>query len=331
VFQEKQPIVAYFNEELKGSFFIKKATQKSKSAYNVICEDYVGILENEIFSGDYYSYVDAGIVIRRICSKANVPVIIPADIEKKVLKGYLPRTTCRKALQQVLFALQAYADTTNSNVLNIKYLPAKKQTIPRNRVMQGINILESEKISEVQIAMHSYVKLDDEVVLYDAKESGAGEKIEIIFNEPYHRLSVEYGNFVEWSANHAIINASERTRLKGRKFLHSIVIKSKKNEFFPAGAKKNVLRIENATLVNADNVDIILDKCYTYFVKNKSASARIVEGKHESDNGYVYDSTVSLGDELTVQTPFMGDFVGTLESQSFIMNGGILVKDCVIK
>ena len=331
VFQERQPIEAYFNDKLKGLFFIKKATQSGENAYSVTCEDYVGILEEATFNGDVYSWYGAGTLIRKICAKAGVPVVVPPEIETKYISGYLPRGTCRKALQQVLFALQMYADTSEFNGLRIKALTKNGQTIPRNRIMQGISVKEDSKVTAVELVAHSYVPLDEEIILYDAKESGTGKGIEVIFSEPYHSLALENGHFIEWSANHAIFDASENTRLRGKKYLHATVAKRKQNPMLMATDKNNVLRIENATLVNANNVDNILKNCYNYLIRNQTISAKIVEGKHESDTGYIYDTPVAVGEKLTLETAFKGNVTGYLESQSYSMNGGILVKECSLR
>jgi hypothetical protein len=142
---------------------------------------------------------------------------------------------------------------------------------------------------------------------------------------------LENGHIIEWSANHAIFDASENTRLRGKKYLHATVAKRKQNTLLTATDKNNVLRIENATLVNANNVDNVLNNCYNYLVRNQTISAKIVEGKHESDAGYVYDAPVALGETLTIETAFKGNIMGTLESQSYSMNGGILVKECTLR
>lgn len=331
VFQERQPIEAYFNDKLKGLFFIKKSTQIGQNAYSVNCEDYVGLLEQSTFNGDIYSWYGAGTLIRKICARAGVPVVVPPEVETKYITGYLPRGTCRKALQQVLFALQLYADTSDFNGLRVKVLSENGQTIPQNRIMQGISVKEDSKVTAVELVAHSYVPLDEEIILYDAKESGTGKEIEVIFSEPYHSLALENGHIIEWSANHAIFDATENTRLRGKKYLHSTVAKRKQNTLLTATDKSNILRIEKATLVNSNNVDKTLNNCYNYLIKNQTISAKIVEGKHENGTGYVYDAPVALGEALTLKTDFKGNINGFLESQSYSMNGGILVKECTLR
>lgn len=333
VFQEKQPIEAYFDDKLKGVFFVKKATQNGINSYTVSCEDYIGLLEDATFYGGVYEEYNVAHLIRSICNVAGVPVIVPAELEGQyIITGHVPIGTCRSALQQVLFALQAHADTSDARGLHIKSsLSGSRLEIPRSRIMQGINISSSSNVTAVEIVAHSYTPSDEEVVLFDAKENGYGDNIEVVFSEPFHSLRLEDGHFVEHSSNHAIINATESSVLRGKKYIHNTVVKRKQNDLIVATAKKNVKRIENATLVNLSNVDNILYSCYNYLVNNQEISARIVEGKHESNGGYVYDTPVKLGDLLELETAFKGNVFGVLESQKYSMNGGILVKECVLR
>jgi hypothetical protein len=75
----------------------------------------------------------------------------------------------------------------------------------------------------------------------------------------------------------------------------------------------------------------VLDKCYNYLVNNKSVSARIVEGKHDAENGYAYDMPINLLENLTLNTAFSDAVTARLESQAYSMNGGILVKECSLR
>lgn len=332
IFEEKQPVTASFNGEQKGVFFVRKAIQSGEKIYSVDCEDYIGLLDGEVFNGGVYKERNAATLIREICSKAGVNVIVPPELEGAyIITGWLPRDTCRNALQQVLFVLQLYADTTETNGIVIRRLPEEKQDIPRSRVMQGIKFAEDKKITGVEIISHRYVPSTEESVLYDAKEDGYGDAIEVIFSEPQSGLSLENGSFIEWSSNHAIFNAQQNTRLRGSPYVHITTKKAKHSPIIASGQKPNVVQIEDATLVNSKNVDNILNNCYNYFTKTKSVHARIIEGKHEGESGYIFDETVSLGNTLSVETSFKGNVDGVLESQSYSMNGGILVKECVLK
>lgn len=334
VFQQRQPIDAFFDDKLKGKFFIKTATKSGHNAYSVTCEDYIGLLENATFNGGIYENESVGYLIRSICGVAGVPVVVPAEYENRnTVTGYLPRSTCRKALQQVLFSECLAAATSNATSLIIRSIDNEvKQTIPRERIMQGISVKESDRISAVSMNAHAYILSEEETILYDAQKSGTGENIEVLFYEPYHSLTLNYGKLIEWGANYAIINAiDEKSVLKGKRYIHTISTKTRQNALLTASDTKKSLEIKDATLVNADNIDRVLDKCYNYLVNNKSVSARIVEGKHDAENGYTYDMPINLLENLTLNTAFSDAVTARLESQAYSMNGGILVKECSLR
>lgn len=334
VFQQRQPIDAFFDDKLKGKFFIKTATKSGHNAYSVTCEDYIGLLENATFNGGIYENESVGSLIRSICEAAGVPVVVPAEYENRnTVTGYLPRGTCRKALQQVLFSECLVADTSNATSLIIRSIDDNiKQTIPRERIMQGISVKESDRISAVSMSAHAYILSEEETILYDAEKSGTGENIEVLFNEPYHSLTLNYGELIEWGANYAVINVSyKKSVLKGKKYVHTISTKTRQNPLLTASDTKKSLEIKDATLVNTNNIDRVLDKCYNYLVNNKSVSAKIVEGKHDAENGYTYDMPINLLEKLTLNTAFSDDVTARLESQAYSMNGGILVKECVLR
>jgi hypothetical protein len=73
-----------------------------------------------------------------------------------------------------------------------------------------------------------------------------------------------------------------------------------------------------------------LNKCYNYLTSTQIANAKIVEGKKETDTGFVYDKSVNIGDVIKIDTGYQGKITGFVESQKYSLNGGILVKDSSI-
>ena len=333
LFQKKQTVEANFNKKIKGTFFIKKAQKTGKNSFSVSCEDYIGLLDSVFFEGGLYEDASAYAVAQEICEKVGARISFPNEFKNRKITGRIPRTTCRKALQQILFALQLFADTSNSRKIVAKTIDKTTYNIPRERIMQGVKASDKEIITGVEVVAHVYKPTQEEVVLYDGSQSGAGEDIELIFDEPHTHFVLENGNFKSISENRVVFDATDKTLLKGKKVRHITKTKTKKNTQIQFGEEENIKRIDGATLVNPQNIDIVLDNCYNYLVKNKTVSAKIVEGKHENidGDGYFYDFPIEQGMKLNVDVAFDDNFVGNVESQSFRMNGGILVKECILK
>ena len=119
--------------------------------------------------------------------------------------------------------------------------------------------------------------------------------------------------------------------MTGQKYDHIQTIKSKKNPLITATDKDNAKSITNATLISAENVDNVLEKCYNWLTRTDKMSAKIAEGYHRDNEGNVVkDAEVMLGDNINVETAYAGTFNGRVIKTQYNLNGTILVKDVEI-
>ena len=360
-FQQKQPLSIFFNGELKATTFVKKSTRKAKRLWNIQSEDYIGLLDSIPYYGGIYTNKNAVELLTDIFTVAKVPYSIDDVFADAVVTGYIPYTTCRDALMQVAFAIQAVIDTSNSEVVKVFALEEDvKQTIPLNRIMQGQNFADSETVTGVEVTVHSYKPITETVDVYDANESGTGQNIFVKFSEPLHDLSITNGSFAVDDkgnelkhTNYAVINANSNCVLTGQKYNHTMVPVPKDREDVGANTIKKVVAIKNATLVSQYNIYNVIEKCYNWFIKTNQVNLKIIEGKHieygepikwgqkkwgtfkwgqKYPNVVTYDEPVNVGDKINAET----EYLGTLQDkriikQSFNLNGNIIVKEAVLK
>ena len=354
-FQERQPINIYFNDELRATSFVKTAKRKSKNTWSIQSEDYIGLMEDIPYQGGVYSYKDAVELLTDIFGTAKVPFEIDASFEGVTITGHIPYTNCREALMQVAFAIQAAVDTSNSASVKVFQLSEEvSQTIPLNRIMQGQNFDDETRVTAVEVTAHAFVKNTDSIEVYNSSNSGIGNEIMVIFNEPLHDLSISNGEIISSGANHAVINAFEECTLTGQKYNHIQTIKTIKNPLVLTTDTENVVSIKNATLVSYSNVDKVLEKCYNYYSQRSDISLKIVEGKHESKTNYtlygqgvygkflygssttrsraiIYDTTVNVSDLIVCETDYLGELTGRIVKQIYGLNSGILIKDTTLR
>ena len=139
------------------------------------------------YYGGIYTDKNAVELLTDIFTVAKVPYSIDDVFADETVTGYIPFTTCRDALMQVAFAIQAVVDTSNSEVVKIYALDeAVKQTVPLNRIMQGQDFADDETVTGVEVTSHTYVALpeSEKQYLYKAVDSGKGETIFLKFSEP---------------------------------------------------------------------------------------------------------------------------------------------------
>ena len=352
-FQQKQPLSVFFNGELKATTFVKKSTRKAKRLWSIQSEDYIGLMDSTPYYGGIYTNKSAVELLTDIFIVAKVPYSIDGVFANAVVTGYIPFTTCRDALMQVAFAIQAVVDTSNADVVKVFALEDDvKQTVPLNRIMQGQNFVDEETVTGVEVAVHSYKAINETVDAYDATESGTGQNIFVKFSEPLHDLSITNGEIVSRGTNYAVINANENCVLTGQKYEHATQTRRKNNLVVLAGEIEKVVAVDNATLVSQYNIDKIIDKCYNWLIKTNTTNLKIVEGKHVQYGDYIkygekkygtfkygekypniitYDKRVNVGDNINAETEYLGVVRGRLIKQSFNLNGNIIVKEAVLK
>ena len=356
-FQAKQPLSVYFNGKLKATTFVKKSTRKAKRLWDIQSEDYIGLMDSIPYYGGIYTNKSAVELLNDIFTVAKVPYIIDDVFADAVVTGYIPLTTCRDALMQVAFAIQAVVDTSNSEVVKIFALDeAVKQTVPLNRIMQGQNFADDETVTGVEVTSHTYVALpeSEKQYLYKAVDSGKGENIFVKFSEPQQvdTINIYNGTILEKGANYAIINADAGCQLWGQAYEHKTTVRRKSNPVVLASEIEKVVAIVNATLVSQYNIDNVLEKCYNWLIKTNQTNLKIVEGKHVQYGDYIkygekqygtikygekypnivtYDEGVNVGENINAETEYLGVVSGRLIRQSFNLNGNIIVKEAVLQ
>ena len=335
-FQTKQSLNVYFNGELKATTFVKKSTRKSKRLWNIQSEDYIGLMDGIPYYGGIYTNKNAVELLTDIFAVAKVPYSIDEVFADAKVTGYIPYTTCRDALMQVAFAIQAVVDTSDSDVVKVFLLKEDvEQTIPLNRIMQGQNFSDEETVTGVEVTAHSYKPIIETLEVYNSDESGTGENIFVKFSEPLHDLSITNGTIVLGETNYAVINANDNSVLIGQKYEHTTQTRRKNNPVVLANEIEKIIAVNNATLVSQYNVDNLLEKCYNWLIRTNSTNLKIVEGKHiqygETSNIITYDKRVNVGDYIYAETEYLGTVEGRITKQTFNLNGGIIIKDCIMK
>lgn len=328
-FQDQQPITITYDGRTIATRFITDARRTAKNAWNISAEDYIGLLDGIEFAGDIYNDVAAYDLFNQISEVSGVPFEIDASFHGVMLSGHIPFTTCRNALTQVAFASCAAVITADSD--RVKVLPISSevvQHIPLDRVLQGQATSEQSKVTGVAVTAHTYEENRDElIILYDNISQGidpVGEGILVKFSQPIGYLAITFGEIISRTANSAVINAREGCLMAGCPYKHYTKRKTKSDE----SRVQNIKEISGATLVSPKNLDKVLEACYNYYTKNRGVSARIFEGRDDEGN---VDAPSSVGEIVSIETPYSGDIVCRIEKQSFKLNSGTVVKDTTAK
>lgn len=318
-FAKRESLRIFDNGVLIGKFYIDSATQINKLQWNIKAEDAISLLDGVEFEGGIYKQELAINILTAIFNKAGIPFTMnDSYLQTLNVTGYIPYTTCRKALQQVILAISSYARTAYSEGVDIlEYNTEPQEEIALDRILTGQSVSVEATVTELEMYGHRYTPITDEVVLYQAEAIENARKV--IFPEPAHDLSIVNGEILERGTNYAIINCQAGAVLKGQKYEHSTFSESIKGA---EGNNLNKKTVKNATLLSDGNLDRILDMCYNYITRNNTVKSRVIEG----------DTPLVVGNAYSVETELLGAVTGIMYEQNFGLYGGKkVVKEAIIR
>ena len=175
IFQKKQPVEAYDNDRMIGTYYIETGEQTGARDYNISCQDALGVLDLDTYSGGLWlEDTPFPAIVSDIVNGAFV-VDISADLTNVKLRGYIPECTRREALQYALFAALACADTAGT--AKIKIFPAPIGTgkeIPARETYIGGSITMDDTVTAVELTGYEIKSgepgEDDETIEFDGVE-----------------------------------------------------------------------------------------------------------------------------------------------------------------
>lgn len=152
IFQRKQPVEAYNDNDLIGVYYIEKGERISSQNYSISCQDAIGVLELDKYSGGLW-LTDTPIetIIDDVIAGA-FEIEIDAALAGSTLRGHIPKGTKRAALQQIAFALGACVDTAGTDKIKIFLPPTSGGTeILPQETYQGGKVTTEDVVTEVLV------------------------------------------------------------------------------------------------------------------------------------------------------------------------------------
>ena len=170
VFQRKQPVEAYNEEQLIGVYYIEAGQRTGARSYEFSCVDAIGILELDDYAGGLWiEDTDIETILADVTGGVFALDIDPALVGR-TLRGYVPPGTRRDALQQVAFALGACVDTSGTAKIRVFPIPTGEGTeIPQAETYVDGRVITSDVVTEVTVTAY---------VIFDERPTDGQESIE---------------------------------------------------------------------------------------------------------------------------------------------------------
>lgn len=336
-----------------GQYYLDTWDNESDTLIKISCMDAIGLLDIQQFRGGIWlEAVKAGTVIQMIFLNTGLSYEIDPQISDTMIKGWLPISTCREALQQVCFATGAYtmsarqegfvkiasvtslgtvtkgirsgvAKVGQSRIWQKRWRPSQWDLILPDMYITNEEIAMNAKVNlrplvtGVEVSMHDIVLGDGNRKLYEGTLSAGTHPIE--FSQPMHTLSITGGTITESGANYALVNvASEgEVLLEGLVYVDTVNVHS---IYLPGSEslKQNVVKVTDATMVNSSNGPTIAQRLYDYYQDRYEISPRIFKPKAQ------------VGGVVIVDTLYSQQIRGILERMEINLSGGFIANARVV-
>ena len=315
-FQRTQPIKAYMDRDGQvtdmGTFYLESWENESEKSMRMTGIDAIGILDKVEFKGGIYEDMPATTLIGTILSTANIENYITSGITSETITGYLPISSCREALQQILFVIGAIADCSRSEAINIyKLSPATTpKEIGKDAIIKGSKkITQGEIVTGASVMTHTF-KLKREVeTLYE--ESLSAGTYRVNFDRPAANLAIENGTITESGVNYAIITATGSGSQASSKYYGNRNVQITGNIYDDLTStitvtdgelhdKTNIVSVESCTLINSSNGAAIATRILDYYqnlyenqfemiLTNEKVGENVITEKSDVNklNGYI--------------------------------------------
>lgn len=186
IFQKKQPVEAYNDNNLIGVYYVESGERIGERKYSISCQDAIGILDKDKFPGGLWLEDVPAVTILADIVGESFALDIDEALLTSTIRGYMPECTRREALQQVAFALGAVVDTSGTSKIKI-FLPPRGNgiTISPAETYIGGKISTADTVTEVVVhgydikdkrptePWHKYIEIDEVQYRYDLIKASA--------------------------------------------------------------------------------------------------------------------------------------------------------------
>lgn len=313
---QRQPLAIYeaigFQNIFIGQYYLDTWQNRSDTEIEFTCVDLLGVLDTMTYKGGIW--LGSGIALEDLLEDILTPIHAPYDLDSTLygtmVIGWIPICTYREALQQIAFAVGAYVDCSRERPVKIypTRLPLTDTAYSAaiTRAEKGIDQSLSLKpmITGVEVTAHDLIEGAGSLQLYNGSLSAGLH--EITFSQPMHDLSITGGTITaDYGANYAVVDADGGAlTLTGLVYIDTRKTFSVYNIGISTSVKPNILKVEDASLVNSANASTVTSRVYDYFLQRYLQNMKL------------YASFVAPGDMLLIDTLYSKQICGVVEKMS---------------
>lgn len=306
--------------------FLESVRRTGEYKYLLSCVSGIGLISKSRHYGGMYTNVPLSTVLSDIIGGA-FPYTVDADVGAYAVYGWLPVSDRRNNLRVLL---TAYGVLVKANPDGSVRFSAPDLTAPiswgDDTLYMGGSVDHRTPYRAVKITEHAYAETPNDILTTLLDGAANGEAIItpkgasvtgaiITFDDPMHGLEITGSTIIESGVNYAVLAPSAYCTLTGLKYSHTTRVVTAGDLSAGEQATK---RLDDCTLVNLFNVDLVAQRWLKYFSAQKEIQVTNVWADGQT------------GDAVLFSDPYDEQAVGIIESQDVRMSAK-LAADTIVQ
>lgn len=301
-----------------GKYYLKTFSE-STNLGKMSAQSYLGIMDDVTFNdGEVYVGKPAGEVIEQIFQTMGlVDYTIDAQTYEQPLYGTITPKSCRKALNEVLFATNSVINAHDiDNIIITKTSEVQRPDIPKGSKF-STTVTKNDYTYGVDVKYTSYVKEEEpKEIIKSTYDAGIHT---VYFTQPYSDLTIENGTIDASKTNYYYVTFTstgapdQEVVISG--YAYSTITNSQKavQKKLKAGEEERIVSY-STSLCNSKTAKELANKILTYL--NYDLTIKI---KWLADGN-------DMGDLHIVENPVedFNDYYGVFTKRSFDLTGGFI-------
>lgn len=271
------PVWYFSGGSLMGKFYAQRVLRTAKTYFDIIAVSAIGVLDGQEHWGNLYT----GQTFREVAGEiiaGQFPFTCAEDVADIQIFGWLPISTRRSNLHQLLFATGVMLDKDESGEIHFRFPSTDAyKYVPASRIFLEGSIDYMTPASRADVTEHVFLALgsDQAVTLFDNTDgSGAANNTFVKFSQaPVRDLAVTGSlTIVESGVNYAIVTGTGT--LTGRPYTHTTKVVSRSVSDSDRAEKAVSCHVN--TLVNIANSENVAKRLLDYYSAARTTFSDIV-------------------------------------------------------
>lgn len=281
------PVRFYTNDKLSGLYYCDSVSRESKFGFKIDCVSAIGMMGKQRHQGGVYVGKRFDAVLEEIIGD-DYEYEVDSDVAEILVYGWLPYSTKRSNLHQLLMAYGVTITKSDSRIMLFTFVNALDfADIPEERILTDGTVEYGEPASRIEIIEHSYHYLSsvEYEVLFDTQGEDVNSTI-VVFDHPIYAdsLTTETDDtlvITSKGTNYAVVSGAGI--LKGKPYIHNTKLITKNN---PNATTEKIVTVDNATLITMANSDNCLFRLSEYYFNATIVSESIIQEEEVTGKRY---------------------------------------------